>query len=57
MRLFGVRHAVQYEEFVATHLRRGRSIFALFPATPESKSEYDRWVAAGRQSLDYDREK
>ena len=44
--------AVQYEEFVAAHLRRGRSIFGLFPATPESKAEYDRWVAAGRPSLD-----
>ena len=49
--------AVQYEEFVAAHLRRGRSIFGLFPATPESKAEYDRWVAAGRPSLDNNREK
>ena len=44
--------AVQYEEFAAAHLRRGRSIFGLFPATPESKAEYERWVAAGRPSLD-----
>ncbi|MDP2409057.1 MAG: ribonuclease activity regulator RraA [Pseudolabrys sp.] len=44
--------AVEYEEFVSAHLRRGRSIFGLFPATPESKAEYDRWVAAGRPSLD-----
>jgi regulator of RNase E activity RraA len=41
-----------YEVFVAAHLRRGRSIFGLFPATPESRSEYDQWVAAGRPSLE-----
>lgn len=44
--------AVEYEEFVTAHLRRGRSIFGLFPATPDSKAEYDTWVAAGRPSLD-----
>jgi regulator of RNase E activity RraA len=44
--------AVQYEEFAAAHLRRGRSIFGLFPATAESKAEYERWVAAGRPSFD-----
>lgn len=43
--------AVEYEEFVSAHLKRGRSIFGLFPATPESKIEYDRWVKAGRPSL------
>ncbi len=37
-----------YEVFVAAHIRRGRSIFGLFPATAESRSEYDAWVAAGR---------
>jgi hypothetical protein len=35
--------AVQYEVFVAAHLRRGRSIFGLFPATPESKSNTTAW--------------
>jgi len=44
--------AVQYEEFVAAHLKRGRSIFGLFPATPDSKAEYERWVAAGKPPLD-----
>ena len=44
--------AVQYEEFAAAHLKRGRSIFGLFPATPDSKAEYDRWVAAGKPPLD-----
>lgn len=37
-----------YEVFVAAHIRRGRSIFGLFPATAESRAEYDAWVAAGR---------
>lgn len=37
-----------YEAFAAAHIRRGRSIFGLFPATAESRSEYEAWVAAGR---------
>lgn len=37
-----------YEVFVAAHIRRGRSIFGLFPATAESRTEYEAWVAAGR---------
>ncbi len=41
-----------YEVFVAAHLQRGRSIFGLFPATPESRAEYEQWVAAGRPSLE-----
>jgi regulator of RNase E activity RraA len=41
-----------YEVFVAAHLRRGRSIFGLFPATPASRVEYEQWVAAGRPSLE-----
>ena len=40
--------AVDYEVFVALALRRGRSIFGLFPATAESRAEYERWVTAGR---------
>lgn len=40
-----------YEVFAAAHIRRGRSIFGLFPATPESRVEYDRWVAAGRPPI------
>lgn len=44
--------AVQYEEFAALHIARGRSIFGLFPATPESRTEYDEWVAAGRPDLE-----
>lgn len=43
--------AVDYEAFVAAHIRRGHSIFGLFPATPESRGEYDRWVAAGRPPI------
>ena len=44
--------ATDYETFVAAHVRRGRSILGLFPATPESRAEYDQWVAAGRPSLE-----
>lgn len=44
--------AVQYEEFAALHIARGRSIFGLFPATPDSRAEYDEWVAAGRPELE-----
>lgn len=44
--------AVEYEEFAAQHIARGRSIFGLFPATPDSRREYDEWVAAGRPELD-----
>ena len=37
-----------YEAFVQRELKRGRSIFGLFPATPESRVEYENWVAQGR---------
>ncbi|MFF2652991.1 ribonuclease activity regulator RraA [Streptomyces sp. NPDC058045] len=37
-----------YEEFAAREIRRGRPLHGLFPATPESRTEYDTWVAAGR---------
>ncbi|HWL57450.1 MAG TPA: ribonuclease activity regulator RraA [Paracoccus sp. (in: a-proteobacteria)] len=40
-----------YEVFVASHIRRGRSLFGLFPATPDSRREYDDWVAAGRPEI------
>ncbi|MBK0419386.1 hypothetical protein JD276_10105 [Leucobacter sp. CSA1] len=40
--------AVEYEQFAAREIARGRSILGLFPATPESRVEYDEWVAAGR---------
>lgn len=42
---------VEYEAFAAAHIRRGRSIFGLFPATPESRTEYERWVTAGRPAI------
>lgn len=41
-----------YEVFVAAHIRQGRSIFGLFPSTVESRAEFDKWVAAGRPSLE-----
>ncbi|MGX4694300.1 RraA family protein [Streptomyces sp. JNUCC 63] len=44
--------AEAYEEFAALHIQRGRSIFGLFPATEESRQEYDKWVAAGRPELE-----
>lgn len=39
--------SAEYEVFVAMHLRRGRSIFGLFPGSEQSKSEYHQWVADG----------
>lgn len=41
-----------YERFVAMHIRRGRSIFGLFPATASSTTEYQAWVANGRPGLE-----
>ncbi|WP_035686987.1 dimethylmenaquinone methyltransferase [Bradyrhizobium sp. Cp5.3] len=38
----------EYEVFVAMHLRRGRSIYGLFPATYESRFEYQKWLNDGR---------
>ncbi|MBR0725521.1 ribonuclease activity regulator RraA [Bradyrhizobium manausense] len=38
----------EYEVFVAMHLRRGRSIFGLFPATNDSAAEYQKWLEDGR---------
>lgn len=32
-----------YEEFVAEKIAAGRSIYGLFPATPESRREYEAW--------------
>lgn len=40
--------AAEYEEYAALQIAKGRPIFGLFPATPESRKEYDRWTAAGR---------
>ena len=37
-----------FESFVAREIRRGRSLFGLFPATPESRAQYEDWVARGR---------
>lgn len=40
--------AMQYEEFVELQIAQGRTIFGLFPATDQSRVEYEAWVAAGR---------
>jgi regulator of RNase E activity RraA len=45
--------AGDYETFAAAHIRRGRSLFGLFPATPESRAEYESWVAKGRPNLEW----
>lgn len=44
--------AVMYEEFAARQIAQGRPIFGLFPATPESRIEYDQWVTEGRPDLE-----
>ena len=44
--------AVDYERFAALHISCGRPIFGLFPATEESRKEYDGWVAAGRPPME-----
>ena len=40
--------AVEYETYAELQIARGRTIFEVFPATPESRREYDAWVTAGR---------
>lgn len=35
--------ATLYEEFADAEIRRGRSIFGLFPATDESRKQYQEW--------------
>ena len=42
------RDTEAYEQFAATRVAAGRSIFGLFPATEASRREYERWAAAGR---------
>lgn len=45
--------AEKYEEFVAWHLERGRSLIGLFPANVSSREEYNRWVKEGRPELEF----
>jgi regulator of RNase E activity RraA len=44
--------AVEYEAFAELQIALGRTIFEVFPATAESRLEYERWVAAGRPALE-----
>lgn len=44
--------AVEYEVYAELQIARGRPLFGLFPATPESRKDYDDWVAAGRPPLE-----
>ncbi|MEZ5722816.1 MAG: ribonuclease activity regulator RraA [Paracoccaceae bacterium] len=46
-----VNSAGDYEEFAAAHVRAGRSLFGLFPATDDSRREFDAWVSAGRPEI------
>ena len=39
-----------YEEFAAEKIAAGRAIFGLFPATPESRKEYELWRSAKSKS-------
>jgi len=41
-----------YEDFAAAHVRNGRSIFGLFPATEKSRHEYQQWLVAGRPPVE-----
>lgn len=43
--------AVEYEVFAELQIARGRTLFEVFPATADSRREYERWVASGRPSL------
>ena len=43
--------AVEYEDFAERHIARGRTLFGLFPASVESRIEYQAWVAAGRPAI------
>lgn len=44
--------ALQYESFAEQEIDRGRSIFEVFPATPESRVRYEKWVAQGRPGME-----
>lgn len=44
--------AAAYEEFAALQLKAGLSIYEVFPATEQSKHEYDKWVAVRRPGLE-----
>lgn len=39
--------AMEYEEFALGKIKEGRSIFGLFPATEQSRIEYETWVSEG----------
>lgn len=41
----------RYEEFVDMNIKRGRSIFGLFPSSTESLLEYERWVSSGKPGV------
>ena len=47
-----VLDAVEYETYAELQIERGRPLFGLFPATVESRKDYDAWVAAGRPPLE-----
>ncbi|WP_322061842.1 ribonuclease activity regulator RraA [Paraburkholderia sp. J63] len=42
----------EYETFAAWHIERGHSLIGMFPASPESRVAYERWLRAGRPPLE-----
>ena len=44
--------AVNYEEYAALHIAKGRSILGLFPATEQSREEYVQWLRHGKTELE-----
>ena len=43
--------AEQYEQWAEAQIRGGRSLLGLFPATAESRAEYDAWLARATPPL------
>jgi regulator of RNase E activity RraA len=44
--------AEEYEAFAAWHISHGHALIGMFPATPESRRTYERWVKAGAPTLE-----
>ncbi len=46
--------ATEYEEYAELRIQQGKSIFGLFPATPESLEDFEDWKAAGKPGNETD---
>ena len=44
--------AEEYEAYALWHLRRGSPLWGLFPASAQSRKNYEAWAAAGRPPLE-----